>query len=238
MKSLLRQSVHKLGRTYLRKVLQAEAEAQEFDRHNERPAEFAFVFRQINRCAPRTVLDVGSGTTALPALLSDCGCVVTAIDNIRDYWPAGMINRRWHVVDDDITRTRLPGPFDMVTCISVLEHIVDYRSAVRSMMQLLKPGGHWVLAGPYTELEHVENCYGVSGTHESMRNLPYICRSYSRADLDDWLADTDGELVEAEFWKGWSGRHWALGERIAPPLPSDRDSAHNHACFLIRRRPR
>lgn len=238
LRSLLKRSVHKLGSTYLRKILRSEAEAQEFDRHNERPAEFAFVFRQVNKCAPRTVLDVGTGTTALPVLLSDCGCVVTALDNIRDYWPAGMANRHWHVVDDDITRTRLSGSFDMVTCISVLEHIVDYRAAVRNMMQLLKPGGHLVLTCPYTELQHVENCYQASEAHESMQNLPYICRSYSRADLDDWLKDTSGELVEMEFWRGWSGRHWALGERIAPPQPSSRDAAHNHACLVIRRRDR
>ena len=67
--TLIKQSIHKLGRIYLRTVLQSEAEAQQFDRHNERPAEFAFVFRQVNRCVPRTILDVGSGTTALPALL-------------------------------------------------------------------------------------------------------------------------------------------------------------------------
>ncbi|TMH03678.1 MAG: class I SAM-dependent methyltransferase [Betaproteobacteria bacterium] len=236
MRTFIKQSVHKLGRMYLRRVLQSEAEAQEFDRHNERPAELSFVFRQVNRCAPRTILDVGSGTTALPALLGDCGIVVTAIDNIRDYWPSGMVNRHWHVIDDDISRTKLSGPFDMITCISVLEHIADHRAAFRNMAQLLKPGGHLVLAGPYTELEHIENSYKEPGADEASRNLPYICRSYSRTDLDDWLREGNCELIEAEYWRAWTGRHWALGQRIAPPQPSSREAAHNHACLLIRRR--
>ena len=235
MSNPLKWSIHKLGRLYLQKVTQSEAEVQAFIRHNERAAEYAFVFRQVNIAAPQTVLDVGTGTTALPALLDTCGCVVTAIDNIRDYWSAGMVNRHWYVIDDDIQETSQAGPFDMVTCISVLEHINDHRTTVRNMMRLLRPEGHLVLAGPYTEGEYVEDCYRVPGADESSRKLPYICRSYSRAELDGWLTDNDGELVAAEYWRTWSGRHWSLGERIAPPEPSSREQPHTHACFLIRR---
>ena len=87
----VKQVIHQLGRQYVRKVTQSEAEGQKFSRHNERSAEYAFVFRHITSCAPRTVLDVGTRTTALPAQLAACGCVVTAIDNVHDYWPAGMV---------------------------------------------------------------------------------------------------------------------------------------------------
>ena len=235
MSNSVKQVIHQLGRQYVRKVTQSEAEGQKFSRHNERSAEYAFVFRHITSCAPRTVLDVGTGTTALPAQLAACGCVVTAIDNVHDYWPAGMVNRHWYVMDDDITKTSQSAQFDMVTCISVLEHIIDHRAAVRNMMRLLRPGGHFVLAGPYTEREYVENCYRVKGADEGSQKLPYICRSYSRTELDSWLADNGGELIEAEYWRTWTGRHWSLGERVAPPEPSNREGAHTHACFLIRR---
>ena len=141
MSNPIKWSIHKLGRLYLQKVTQSEASVQAFVRHNERAAEYAFVFRQVNAVAPQTVLDVGTGTTALPALLDICGCVVTAIDNVRDYWTAGMVNRHWYVIDDDIQETSQVGPFDMVTCISVLEHINDHGTTVRNMMRLLRPGG-------------------------------------------------------------------------------------------------
>jgi 2-polyprenyl-3-methyl-5-hydroxy-6-metoxy-1,4-benzoquinol methylase len=232
----LKWSIHKLGRLYIQKVTQSEAEAQTFSRHNERPVELAFVFNQITRCAPRTVLDVGTGVTALPALLRTCGCVVTAIDNVRDYWSNGMVSRHWHVIDDDITTTKLSGPFDMVTCISVLEHIKDHAAAVSNMMQLLRPGGHLVLAGPYTEREYVEDCYRVPGADELSRNNPYICRSYSRVQLDSWLSYNNGELIQAEYWRTWTGRHWSLGQRMALPEPSSLHEPHTHACFLIRRK--
>jgi hypothetical protein len=30
---------------------------------------------------------------------AECGFVVTAIDNVRDYWDHGMVNRHWTVLD-------------------------------------------------------------------------------------------------------------------------------------------
>ena len=228
---MLKAAIHRLGAAYMAKTAQSEATGQRFRRHNERPAEYSFVFRAINRCARKNrLLDVGSGTTALPALISDCGCVVTAIDNVSDYWPAGMVNRHWHVEDDDISRTERADRFDMVTCISVLEHIKDHQGAMRKIMGLLKPGGHLVLAGPYTEREYVEDTYKVEAADPTSAKLPYMCRSYSRRELDLW----GGEVIDAEYWRAWSGRHWAQGERIAPPEPSTQGGAHNHACFLIR----
>jgi 2-polyprenyl-3-methyl-5-hydroxy-6-metoxy-1,4-benzoquinol methylase len=110
------------GRAYIGPINKSEFSGQRFNRHNERPIEFAFVFCKIAELRPRTVLDVGSGTTALPSLMASCGCVVTATDNIRDYWLNGMINKHWHVIDDDIKASRLTEQFDLVTCVSVIEH--------------------------------------------------------------------------------------------------------------------
>src|SRR5690348_15240857 len=84
--------LHGVGRTYQRWALKREYESQQFRRHNERTAEFAFVFRAIGRTAPRTLLDIGTGTTALPAAIANCGVLVTAVDNVRDYWEDGMLN--------------------------------------------------------------------------------------------------------------------------------------------------
>lgn len=232
---MLKSIIHRLGQTYQRRMLWDKYSHQRFRRHNERPVEFAFVFTQIARLAPQTVLDVGTGETALPALMANCGCVVTAIDNKRDYWAKGMSNRHWHVIDDDISATSLRGPFDLVTCISVLEHVVAPLRAVTNMLGLLRPGGHLVISCPYTEHEHIDNTYAMPGVDPEMSRLPYIARSYCRADLDQWLETSQAELVEAQYWRGYSGRHWAQGTRIAPPEPSTVSAAHNLACLLIRK---
>ncbi|CAB5159687.1 hypothetical protein D3OALGA1CA_4965 [Olavius algarvensis associated proteobacterium Delta 3] len=96
-------------------ICRQEFRLQDFSRFNERPVEYAFVLKKIGEIYPLTILDVGTGTTALPHLMRNCGCLVTATDNKRDYWPNGMHNRHYHVIDDDITATRLSDTFDFIT---------------------------------------------------------------------------------------------------------------------------
>ena len=138
-------ALHRLGTAYLRRLTAAEFRDQTFLSVNERPVEFAFLLRQLVAAWPTTVLDVGTGLTSLPHLLRTCGFVVTATDNIEDYWPAGMVNRHFHIVNDDITRTSLTGQYDAIACISVLEHIQKSREAMQSMYSLLKPGGRLIV---------------------------------------------------------------------------------------------
>src|SRR4051794_15953773 len=113
---MIKNIVHRLGREYIRKVNKSEAASQKFKRHNERSIEYRFVFEAIARFRPIRVLDVGTGTTALPSLIANCGCTVTAIDNITDYWPHGMHNKHWHIIDDNILRPSIKDKFDLITC--------------------------------------------------------------------------------------------------------------------------
>ena len=102
---MLKATIHRLGRWYLGQILESEAESQKARAINERPIELAFLFQALSDLRPARVLDVGPGTSPLPAVLHGCGCHVTAIDNISDYWPRGMFNRYWHVIDEDIRTT-------------------------------------------------------------------------------------------------------------------------------------
>ena len=137
------------GNWYIRRVCSAESDSQNFAHHNERPIEYRFALECLARVRPRTVLDVGTGTTSWPHLLRNCGFVVTAIDNVRDYWDRQMVNRHWTVLDVDITKVKeFHGPFDAVTCISVVEHIVDHENAVRNMLRVLAPGGLLIITTP------------------------------------------------------------------------------------------
>ena len=218
----------------IRAVVRREFKTQQFKRYNERPVEFAFLFRAIARLAPRSILDVGSGTTAVPHLMRNCGPVVTATDNVRDYWPRGMTNRHYYVLDDDIRHTRLHDTFDMVTCISTLEHIVPAEEAVRSMLGRLRPGGHLVITCPYTEREHVDNVYALPGSSRAGGRKRYVAQSFSRVDLDRWFCGA-GEIVEQEFWRYWTGAHWTEGTEIIPPEPSSAGRPHQHTCLLVRK---
>jgi 2-polyprenyl-3-methyl-5-hydroxy-6-metoxy-1,4-benzoquinol methylase len=216
-------------------VCKWEFEHQAFTRFNERPVEFAFVFRKLGEIYPRNILDVGTGTTALPHLMRNCGSLVTATDNVRDYWPAGMFNRHYHIVDDDIRNTRIIDKFDLITCISVLEHIEDSHAAVRNMFTLLNPNGHLILTFPYNEKNYVRNVYELSGSSYG-QGEPYITQSYSRTELNRWLQENQGVIIEQEYWQFWDGSHWTVGSQIIPPKKVSAEDKHQLSCIHLKRR--
>jgi SAM-dependent methyltransferase len=169
-------------------------------------------------------------------LIRNCGPVVTATDNVRDYWPDGFVNRHFHVIDDDIRRTRLQGKFDLITCVSVLEHIREHDAAVRSMFHLLRPGGHLVVTFPYTESSYVPNVYDLPASFVREK-YPFVTQSYSRAEIDRWVADNGAELVEQEYWRFFDGEHWTCGSPVEPPMKVGRGELHQLTCVLFRKTP-
>jgi 2-polyprenyl-3-methyl-5-hydroxy-6-metoxy-1,4-benzoquinol methylase len=212
-----------------------EFEDQEFATFNERPVELAFVFRMIAKTYPRKILDVGTGTTSLPHIMRSCGSLVTASDNVRDYWDEGMINRHYHILNDDITDTHISDRFDFITCISVLEHIEKPDAAVRNMFSLLNPGGHLVMTFPYSERSYVRNVYELPGSSYGQGN-PYITQSYSGAELGRWVAENQAEIVEQEYWRFWTGDHWTVGSRITPPEKVSAADSHQLSCVCLRKK--
>ncbi len=226
---MLSRIVHRTGAIYLRLVTQAQASAQKFRRSNERPIEYAFVFEWLNRLQPKTVLDVGTGQSALPSLVRTCGFVVSAVDNVRDYWPRGMVNRHWHVEDQDVRQVQAGTQYDVVLCISVLEHIVETLDAIRGLRAYTKPGGHVILTTPFGAQGH-PNVYRIEGSYGSKN--PYPCRQHTPADLSAWL-QSGFELVHDEYWRAFDSDTWSVGELVRPIVKADKPA--NLGCFVLRR---
>lgn len=224
--------VHRLGNRYAREICRREYLAQEFLGINERPVEYRFVFEQLTQAFPRTVLDVGTGRTALPQLMRTCGFLVTAIDNIRDYWTSGMVNRHYHVLDDDILAPKIGGPFDFITCISTLEHIRDHARAMRNMLALLRPGGRLVATFPYNEKTYVENVYALPGSIGADK-YPFITQVFSRHELENWIRDGGVQIVAQEYWRYFDGAYWTIGQRVVPPVRVEAGEQHQISCVAL-----
>jgi SAM-dependent methyltransferase len=220
------------GTLYLRLLCAREYKKQAFAGLNERPIEYAFLFRQLVEFWPKTILDVGTGMTALPQLLRNCGFVVTATDNIKDYWPAGMRNRHYHVINDDITQTALRETFDVITCVSVLEHIREHGNAMKSMYKLLNPGGRLILTCPYNEEHYVPNVYQLP--ESSVReNYPFVTQAFSRREVEGWLSESPFELVRQEYWQFFEGDFWTCGARLTKPVQVNKDCRHQLSCMTL-----
>ncbi|MCD4664227.1 MAG: class I SAM-dependent methyltransferase [Bacteroidales bacterium] len=219
---------------YIRRTCKDEYENPTFQRKNERAVEFSFVFKHLSRICPDNILDVGTGITALPHLIANCGFKVTAVDNIKDYWNKDMFNRHYYIINDDITKTKLNKKFDFITCISVLEHIKNSDSAIRNMFKLLNSKGYIILTCPYKENQYIKNVYDLPGSTYG-QNLSFICQSYSRERLNKWLHENGGEIIDQQYWQFWSGDFWTQGDQIIPPVQVKVNQKHQISCILIRK---
>jgi SAM-dependent methyltransferase len=222
----------KVAQLPLRPILRYEWSRRDQRRLNERPMEYAFALHCLAGICPTKVLDVGAGITAWPQLLANCGFEVTAIDEGTSYWGSHPSNRHHYVLHDDITNPQLREEFDAITCLSVLEHVEAHEAAMGEMRRLVKKGGHVIISTPYNEQQFVENVYALDGVSYGF-DAPYICRVYSRSELQKWL-ERGFELVRQDYYDVFTGELWAFGERLRPPLKTSAAEPHHLTCILLR----
>jgi 2-polyprenyl-3-methyl-5-hydroxy-6-metoxy-1,4-benzoquinol methylase len=223
-----------VGRWYLTPMLLYDWKYSRYDHINERVIEFEFALRWLSKICPFNVLDIGPGSSSWPHIMSNCGFRVTAIDKISGYSRRLYFNRHYYIVKDDITQPKITGPFDLVTCISVLEHIPDHKKAIEGMFKLIKPGGYIILTFPYNEKRYVENAYALpeAGYGKIAR---YVCQVFSRKEIDAWLDSTGGTLVDQEYYKIFTGALWTFGKRIYPPSKVANGQNSDLTCLILQR---
>ncbi|QSH40364.1 class I SAM-dependent methyltransferase [Lentisphaerota bacterium ZTH] len=220
------------------KLLTEKACYREFCKYNnfspnERAIEYNFVFRHLAKVFPEKILDVGPGLTALPNLMSSCGFNVTAVDNVKDFWESDIINRHFYVKHDDITRSKLKEKYDIITCISVLEHIVNFDAAVQNMVSLLKDNGYLIITFPYNENNYCKNVYDLEKSVSEEKR--FTTQAFSRHQINCWLEANKVEIVEQEYWQFWTGDYWTEGKFLAPPRKVTAKDKHHHTCLVIKK---
>ena len=207
---------------------------QKFSAINERPIEYNFLFKMLTINKIHTIVDIGTGKSPLPKLLSNCGYIVDSIDNIKDYWPKGMMNKHYHVIDGDITNIEIIKKFDLVTCISVIEHIENYESAVESMAKMTKKNGYLLITCPYTENNYCPDVYKNIDSSQYLKNIPFKTQSYSRNTLPDLIIKNGLTIVEQEYWQFYTGNYWTCGDQLPIPIKVNKDNRHQLTCILAK----
>ena len=98
--------------------------------------------------------------------------------------------------------TAPPAQYDLVTCMSVLEHIPDDRSAVETMWATVKAGGTLILTLPCKALSEEQftnlNQYGV--LQSDMDGLVFRQRLYSQGCLESRVYAVTGVPTFIEVW--------------------------------------
>lgn len=123
----------------------------------ERFYEYTFVVEKLREydIVGKNILDVGSGSSILPGILVAYGNRVTCLDvqKIHVVWPDLT------VLEADLLTSDLPRDFDLVVCISTVEHFglgrwgdkLDVDGDFKGMAKLrscLKPRGKLILTHP------------------------------------------------------------------------------------------
>jgi len=200
---------------------------------NERPAEYTFSFRQLQKYCTGKILDIGPGLSSWPHLLSLCGYDVKAIDKVDGYW-SSLFNRHFKIISDDITNSTLKETFQITTCLSVLEHIPNHREAIKGIHKLLDENGYLILTVPYNEnhyhsdiYQHPEAGYG--------KDYRFITQIFSRNEIEMWLKDTSFKIIEQEYYQIFTGEFWTFGERIAPSKKVEKSELHHLTCILLQK---
>ncbi len=103
--------------------------------------------------AGKQVVDVGCGGGILSESMAARGAEVTGIDLGEKALKVARLHllesgRKvdYRLVSAEALAAEMPGRFDAVTCMEMLEHVPDPASIVRACATLVKPGGHVFLS--------------------------------------------------------------------------------------------
>jgi 2-polyprenyl-6-hydroxyphenyl methylase/3-demethylubiquinone-9 3-methyltransferase len=116
--------------------------------HEINPLRLAHIERLAGGLSGKQVVDVGCGGGILAEAMAAKGATVTGIDLAEKPLKVAMLHRMetgsnvdYRLVSAEDLAAELPGAFDMVTCMEMLEHVPDPPSIVSACAKLVKPGG-------------------------------------------------------------------------------------------------
>lgn len=117
--------------------------------HEINPARLDFIVKQLDLSKQR-VLDLGCGGGILAEAMAKAGARVTGIDADAQAIAAARVHSGEQGLSIDYQCSTIEDfsaePFDLITCMEMLEHVPDPAAIVTEAARLLKPGGWLILS--------------------------------------------------------------------------------------------
>ncbi len=190
---------------------------------------------------PVRIADLGAGTGAWAARLAALGHQVTAVE--RDGAAYGFDGAPLIVADlNEPFAAKLPGTFDALTAIEVIEHLENPRAFLRECHKLLVPGALLVVTTPNIENVAARLQFLATGSlrmfgRDVRYNDPTHITPIHSFMFERMLKDTGFRLVEHTFNRGeptvtkWANR---VVTRLLSPLLRGLKGGDCHV-FVLRR---
>ena len=162
--------------------------------HEINPLRLDFIDARAGLAGKR-VVDVGCGGGILAEAMAHRGARVAGIDMgeaplavARLHAEESAVDVDYRCVSVEALAAEMPGEFDVVTCMEMLEHVPDPASVVRACAALVKPGGHLF----FSTLNRNPKAYALAilGAEYVLRLLPRGTHDYAKfirpAELAGW----------------------------------------------------
>ncbi|AXY41481.1 bifunctional 2-polyprenyl-6-hydroxyphenol methylase/3-demethylubiquinol 3-O-methyltransferase UbiG [Halomonas sp. JS92-SW72] len=172
--------------------------------HEINPLRLDFIDARAGLAGKR-VVDVGCGGGILAEAMAHRGARVTGIDLGEAPLAVARLHAEESGVEVDYRRIsvealaeEMPGEFDVVTCLEMLEHVPDPASVVRACATLVKPGGQLF----FSTLNRNPKAYALAilGAEYLLRLLPRGTHDYEKfirpAELAGWCRAAHLEIQE------------------------------------------
>jgi 2-polyprenyl-6-hydroxyphenyl methylase / 3-demethylubiquinone-9 3-methyltransferase len=120
--------------------------------HTLNPVRLDYVAKRA-KLAQQRILDVGCGGGLLAESLARSGAVVTGIDLApamievaRLHAQESQLNIDYQLCSAEQYAQRSERPFDVITCMELIEHVPDPAGLLQAIARLLRPGGQFFIS--------------------------------------------------------------------------------------------
>ena len=163
--------------------------------HEINPLRLAYIDRLCGGLAGKQVIDVGCGGGILAESMAVAGANVTGIDMGETPLSVARLHQLETGVDVDYRHStaealaeEMPGQFDVVTCMEMLEHVPEPASVIAACARLVKPGGRVFFSTINRNMKAY--MFAIVGAEYILQMLPRGTHDYAKfirpSEMESW----------------------------------------------------